>query len=67
MLKKYIYKNEYTFYNKGQHNNIFGTTKTQYNKDSFGGHNFWICDKKWRKHLYDKINPYSVKYILLFD
>jgi hypothetical protein len=31
------------------------STESQYNKDSFGGHNFWICDKKWREHLYHKI------------
>jgi len=28
------------------------STETQYNPNSFGGHNFWLCDPDWRERLY---------------
>ena len=29
--------------------------ETQYNDNSLGGHNFWLCDKNWKEHIFDKI------------
>ena len=31
------------------------STETQYNPDSFGGHNFWINDPMWRVRLYKEL------------
>ena len=28
------------------------STETQYNPDSFGGHNFWLKDPNWRERIY---------------
>lgn len=31
------------------------STETQYNPNSFGGHNFWINDNEWKKRIYDRV------------
>lgn len=45
------------------------STETQFNPNSFGGHNFWLCDKKWKDRIKSEIIEhmsklnYSVKII----
>ena len=31
------------------------STETVYNKNSLGGHNFWMCDKNWKDRLYSDV------------
>ena len=35
--------------------------ESQYYEDSFGGHNFWSCDKNWKNNLYNKIIKNIIK------
>ena len=32
------------------------STEQLYNENSFGGHNFWLCDINWKKRLIDNIS-----------
>ncbi len=33
------------------------SSESIYNKDSFGGHNFWLCNPQWKELLYRKVIP----------
>jgi hypothetical protein len=31
------------------------STETILNNNSFGGHNFWLCDSNWKQRIYDNV------------
>lgn len=41
------------------------STETIFNKDSFAGHNFWLCDPNWKERIYNDVvyNENYKKYI----